>query len=588
MSTSRPHRFLLLALVLAALVSAPALASGFYDDDYLFLSVLHGVRDDYGPTRFDLYRFVPGVPAQTTALVAEGPLPWWTTPALKAALGRPLASADLALDHALFGLAPFGWHLHSIVWYLALVSVVFALLRRALPAAPAAMAAILFAIDDGHANVVGWIAGRHASISMTFACAGLLAHLRRREEGLRWGLPLSLGAFACGLAAGETALAVLAYVLAYELLAAPGSRRERALALAPLAALAALYLVVYRTAGYGVQGSGAYLDPVGQPLRFLAAMPARVLALLGALTLSTPVDLWTLEARARAGLVGAGLVGVVLFAVLLRRAFRSLAPEEARAARWLGLGALLSLVPVLGGAIGSRLTLVPSLGGAVLVVVALRYAHQASRDASSAPAARRALRVAFGVLLLQHVATGLVGTPFSHVAFGMLGRWADRAAASTEISPAAGAQVVILHGPPTLSVLDTSYHRGIAPETRTAAWNVLSIAPQRHVLTRTAPEAFELAVVGGTMLDTEFERVFRDPDSAPFRVGDRVRLKAGEIEVREVRDGRPTRISLVCERTLEESGLAFMAYRGGVLRRIEMPAVGRTLELSEETLLGSL
>ena len=100
-----------------------------------------------------------------------------------------------------------------------------------------------------------------------------MAHLRWREERWRPGLPLSLLGFAVGLAAGEVALSVLAYLFAYELFAAPGTPKARVRALCPTALILIAYLLHYRLAGYGAAASGLYLDPFRSPLEYLAAAP---------------------------------------------------------------------------------------------------------------------------------------------------------------------------------------------------------------------------------------------------------------------------------------------------------------------------
>ncbi len=69
---------------------------------------------------------------------------------------------------------------------------------------------------------MGWLANRNALVSTTAALLGLVMHLEWREARRPWALALSLVGFAVGLAAGETALGVLAYLLAYELLGARG------------------------------------------------------------------------------------------------------------------------------------------------------------------------------------------------------------------------------------------------------------------------------------------------------------------------------------------------------------------------------
>ena len=100
---------------------------------------------------------------------------------------------------------------------------------RLSPAVSAALAGtggvpalFLFAVDESHLFAALWLANRNALVAAVPVLFGLCAHLRWREDGWRWGLPLSLGGYVVGLLGGETALGALAY-----LAASRGIRRAR-------------------------------------------------------------------------------------------------------------------------------------------------------------------------------------------------------------------------------------------------------------------------------------------------------------------------------------------------------------------------
>ncbi len=162
---------------------------------------------------------------------------------------------------------------------------------------------------------------------------GLWAHLRWRLDGWRAGRWSAPALAALGLAAGETGLAALAYLVAWEICERrPGWRR----ALSPTALLIAAYFIVYRLAGWGAHGSGTYLDPFGDPGGFLRELPARLAILFGNLVLATPIDAVTFDARLRAPLIAAGCGAAVATMRHLLLGGRSMA----RSAReTIGLGA---------------------------------------------------------------------------------------------------------------------------------------------------------------------------------------------------------------------------------------------------------
>src|SRR5688572_33254627 len=88
-----------------------------------------------------LYTFVDGSAAEQRALVDSGFLPWWSHPALRISMCRPLASALMWLDLELFGLDARAYQLHGLLWWLLLLAL-FALLARRLLPAPAALLAL--------------------------------------------------------------------------------------------------------------------------------------------------------------------------------------------------------------------------------------------------------------------------------------------------------------------------------------------------------------------------------------------------------------------------------------------------------------
>src|SRR5882724_2555685 len=108
------HRYALVATVgLGMLLGLSTLWIGFYGDDYTFLAFLE-TPGPKQPSTFDLYEFSHGR-ADTDLLMARGPFPWWTDPDLKLRFFRPISSALFLLDHAIFGHAPLGYHIHAWV-----------------------------------------------------------------------------------------------------------------------------------------------------------------------------------------------------------------------------------------------------------------------------------------------------------------------------------------------------------------------------------------------------------------------------------------------------------------------------------------
>src|SRR5260221_534606 len=94
--------------------------SSFMADDFIQLGILERVFPvtEVGP--LGLYNF-SGNARDIQSLKDAGAVPWFFDPGFKMAFFRPLSSASLVLDHALFGLNPIGYHVHVALWFLVLV-----------------------------------------------------------------------------------------------------------------------------------------------------------------------------------------------------------------------------------------------------------------------------------------------------------------------------------------------------------------------------------------------------------------------------------------------------------------------------------
>jgi protein O-mannosyl-transferase len=145
-------------------------------------------------------------------------------------LGRPLATASFAVDHAIAGLDPWQFKFTSLLVHLLNAALVFALARRLLPpasgsmvaaTAPAFALALAWAIHPYQVSTVLYVVQRMEMLSATFVLLALLAYLRGRRAqiaGVRgWPWIAAAGALAAaGLLAKETAVLSVPFALALE------------------------------------------------------------------------------------------------------------------------------------------------------------------------------------------------------------------------------------------------------------------------------------------------------------------------------------------------------------------------------------
>jgi hypothetical protein len=563
------------ALVLAAVLSLPALGGGFFGDDYLHLAILDGQPAPGTP--YNLFTFASGDPAANRPWIERGPYPWWTLPELKLSFWRPLSSALMVLDHSLFGRNPVPYHVHSILWYLLTVAFAAGVLRY-LPGSAGGIALLLFAAEKTHGFAVTWIANRNAFVSTAPALFGLWMHLRWREQGWRPGLPLSLLGLAVGLTGGETALGVFAYVGAYELLGNRESLARRARALLPAILLGVGYFILYRALGHGARGSGTYIDPVAEWHLFLPAAAARIPALLSGQFWALPAELWLFAPHIRPLQVALGVLALITVGLLVRAVKPTLSADEWRQTRWLAVGSLLSLLPVASTFPAGRLLLVPSLGACALLAVILLGTWR------SLPALRGWRKGLHG---------GVVGLMFGLQVLGT-SLWLFypvtlRAASEATLANMARMElddarlprqrvVTVVVSDPVLGLYPPIIH---AAQGRPLpkSWLPLSLATHDHVLHRTGDATLELSLTQGRFLSTEMEQLFRSPAFA-MRAGEQVQVEGCRITVLEV-DGRyPTRLRFEFDMSLDDPDLVLLTLRDKTLQRLRPPPVGDRVTLT--------
>jgi hypothetical protein len=210
-----------------------------------------------------------------------GFFPWWTYPGLKAEFCQVVTVWTHRLDYWLWPDSPVLMHLHSLVWFAALVVAVACLYRQMFDsAAIAGLAALLFAIDDAHGTPAGFLANRNVLIASLFGVLALIAHDAWRRKGWRLGVGLAPLLAAISLFAKEEGIGTYAYLGAYALWLDPRGWRRGCVALVPYAVVLVAWRALRDHWGYGVRDMGLYVDPLTDPGPFAAALVARLPVLL--------------------------------------------------------------------------------------------------------------------------------------------------------------------------------------------------------------------------------------------------------------------------------------------------------------------
>ena len=531
-------------LALAMVLAARSAAMGFATDDHLFrVTVEHGHRV------LDLFRFASGDLDENRRAIALGRLPWWTAPDFKLHFVRPLTGALFALDMAAFGDRPLGYHAHSLLWFLGLLVAAALLFRRTLPHGTAAIATAIFAFRSAHVLPYAWLSARHVLVGAVPATCALLVHLGARHRASRAALlsrfllaPLLL---IVGLLGSEAALAVVPFFVAFEAYEPIATRlrpearaRSRITGVAPVLAVAVVYLVIYRAVGGGARSSGGYHDPLADPVSFARVAAVRVPMLLADALLGTPVS--AASAAHPAFFVAAGLAAVALCVALWRTA-TGIEDSERDTVAWIVPAAGVALLFGATGLPGGRVLVIPDLGAAVLLAVLLR--HGFARTVGSARTWTR--RTFAAVLVFQHAVAAPLASLAAMRALESTANAADRVAHEAQIDPASRPRAFILASSDPFVFL---YPAAVLADTepgRVRCFTSLSGARKDHRVTRTGPRSLTLEPLGGPMLES-FDTLFRDTDhdAHPFQLGDPIHDCGAVVRVQAVTDGKPARIEV--------------------------------------------
>jgi hypothetical protein len=189
-----------LALLLAVIGYWPTLRYGFVFDDVQQIVENPAIKS------------WSSLPQYFTAHVGAG-----IFPEAKGSFYRPAFLLWLRLNNALFGVAPLGWHLTSLLVHLCAIWMFFLLARQWTgDALVAGWASLLFAVHPVHIEDVAWIS---AVPEMHFALAGMGAiycYVRFRRDGHRTFFYLSLLLYGLALLAKETAIMIWPMILICE------------------------------------------------------------------------------------------------------------------------------------------------------------------------------------------------------------------------------------------------------------------------------------------------------------------------------------------------------------------------------------
>lgn len=563
--------------LIAMLLASPCLFIGFYLDDYVgryIYSDLPGASELYR-VYVGGYGIANGNPADNLWQVEQGHAPWWIYPNLILQAFRPVSLATHLLDAQLWLNSAVFWHAHSLLWLGALVYAAAQLYRGILGVTVGGLAAMLLAFDHTHGFVVGFACNRHALVTTTFALLCFGQYRRFRATGSTPAALLAVLLYGVTLLAGELGVALVGYLLAYTLFVDRSPLVRRALAFAPYAVLTVVWRAVYNAHGYGAVGSGVYVDPGREPVRFALTLLERGPVLVLGQFLAPPAEAYSLlgEAGAR-GMWAMATAFMLLFAVALVPVL-----SRSRTARMWAVGMLASLVPAASTHPHNRQLLFASIGAMALLAELWEF-HRHTPRAGLLLTVSRAVG---GAVLFFHLFLSPLASPFttcSIAATGPMHRALDGA-----LGDVRGRDVVFLTAPdywlPRLAQLKLRIEQAPLPR----RWRALSFGAETVTLHRTGPSTLVVDYAGG-ILGSPLLELYRDR-RLRMAQGERVVLAGLVIEVLAVgADGRVTRAQFSFDEDLDAPRFRFYHWEKQRFVPSGVPRLGerRTLPKAELTL----
>ncbi|MHC4629756.1 MAG: hypothetical protein ACYS9C_00635 [Planctomycetota bacterium] len=520
-----------------------------------------------------------------------GLLPWWTQQGYLSSQWRPADSFTHWLDYQLFPDSAALIHVHSLLWFSAVILLVTSLYRQLMkPYWVAGLAALLYLLDDSNYVSASWICNRHLPIALVLAISCLLAYHRWRTTDSLAAAVVSHLCLLGSLLATEGAVAIFAYLFAYAVIVDHGSWLRRALSLVPAVLIIVLWRIVYSALGHGAYGSAFIIDPAREPLRFAGAVLERAPILLFAQWGGPPSATFSF---ARDSLRTPFWLSAVVFLILVLIVLWPMLRRNRLARFWL-TAMLLSTLPICATLPMNRNLLFVAIGAFGLMAQFI-----GSLWTKEEPLAKmrlwRVLAWVFCIyFLLAHVLFATVGRVATQQMINFSRKEFDSTMQVGELDGVENQDLIIVNAPNPFSLFYLPTYR--AHNRQSLPRTIRTLAPGFRPIevVRTGEKTLLLRAKSGNLLSCRqihdfhfvyfyrtFNNGFRD-DRSPMHAGDKVVLHPLTVEVVAVdSNDRPTEVLFSFVVSLADPSLRWLVWDWDkeLYKPFIVPAIGQKSEL---------
>ena len=520
-----------------------------------------------------------------------GLLPWWTQQGYLSSQWRPVDSFTHWLDYRLFPDSPALIHVHSLLWFSAVILLVTSLYRQLIkPYWVAALAGLLYLLDDSNLVPASWICNRHLPISLVLAISCLLAYHKWRTSNSPAAAVVSHLCLLGSLLATEGGVAIFAYLFAYAVIVDRGSWLRRALSLVPAVSIIVLWRIVYSALGHGARGSAFIIDPARDPLRYAAAVFERAPILLFAQWGGPPSATISF---ARDALKTPLWLGAVVFLILVLIVLWPLLRHDRLARFWL-TAMLLATLPICATLPMNRNLLFVAIGAFGLMAQFIGSLWAKEQWLPKIPLWRVSAWVVCIYFLLAHVLFAVAG----RVTTQQMVKFSRKEFESTmkvgELHGVENQDLIIVNAPNPFSLFYLPTFRAHNQQSLPRTIRTLAPGFRPIEVIRTGEKTVLLRAKSGNLMSCRrghdfhfvylyrtFNNGFRD-DRSPMHAGDKVVLPPLTVEVVDVDSNNlPTEVLFTFVVPLDDPSLRWLMWDWDeeCYRPFIVSAVGQKSEL---------